>query len=130
VVLEGTELARTWRAGVYAPCSLEQTVRELARTLLATGKAAIPIIRMGLPLDGNFAPHILAGPAHPALGALVQAEALHRYIYDHAAGRSVAALRLPRNCRGFFWGEKGNMRTRWSALGLHGKNVVWEEAHA
>ncbi|MDR2696428.1 MAG: radical SAM protein, partial [Deltaproteobacteria bacterium] len=126
LVLEGTELARAWRAGAYAPWSLALTVRELARALLAAGKAAIPIIRMGLPLDGNFAPHILAGPAHPALGALVQAEALHSYISEHAAGGSVAALRLPRNCRGFFWGEKGKMRARWAALGLHGKNVVWE----
>jgi histone acetyltransferase (RNA polymerase elongator complex component) len=126
LVLEGTELARVWRAGAYAPWSLERTVRELASALLAAGKAQAPIIRMGLPLDVNFALHILAGPAHPALGAVVQAEALYHYIYDHATGRSVAALRLPRSCRGFFWGEKGKMRERWAVLGLRGENVFWE----
>ena len=127
LVLEGTELARIWRAGAYAPWSLEQTVRELARALLAAGQAAIPVIRMGLPLGEELAPHILDGPAHPALGSLVQAEALYHYIYDHAAGRSVAGLRLPGHCRGFFWGYKGAMRERWAALGIHRGNVVWEE---
>jgi len=127
LVVEGTELARTWRAGAYAPWSLEQTVQELARALLTAGKAGVPVIRMGLSLGGSFAPHILAGPAHPALGAVVQAEALYHYIYDLVAGRRVATLRLPRNCQGFFWGERGKMRERWSALGLHRENVVWEE---
>jgi len=127
LVLEGTGLARAWRAGIYAPWSLEQTVRELALALLAAGRAGVPIIRMGLPLGGSFASHILAGPAHPALGAIVQAEALYHYIYDHLAGRGAAALRLPRSCRGFFWGERGGMRERWAALGLHRGNVVLEE---
>ena len=127
LVLEGTELARIWRAGEYAPWSLERTVRELAQALLTAGRAAIPVIRMGLPLGEEFAPHILAGPAHPALGALVQAEALYHYIYDHAAGRSVAGLRLPGHCRGFFWGHKGAMRERWAALGIYRRNVVWED---
>jgi len=127
LVLEGTELARIWRAEAYAPWSLEQTVRELARALLAAGKAGIPVIRMGLPLSEKFAPYILAGPAHPALGSLVQAEALYQYIYEHAVRRNAAVLRLPRNCRGFFWGEKGAMRERWASLGVHNENVVWEE---
>jgi histone acetyltransferase (RNA polymerase elongator complex component) len=127
LVLEGTELARLWRAGAYAPWSLEQTVRELARALSAAGKAGVPVIRMGLPLDGNFVPHILAGPAHPALGAVVQAEALYHYIYDQLAGRKVAVLRPPRSCQGFFWGVRGAMRERWAALGLRGENVIWEE---
>ena len=126
LVLEGTELARIWRKGDYVPWSLEQTVRELAKALLTAGKAGIPVIRMGLPLGGSFAPFVLAGPAHPALGAIVQAEALYQYIYDHIAGRSMASLRLPRNCQGFFWGERGEMRKRWLALGLHRGNVVWE----
>jgi len=128
LVLEGTELARIWRAGAYAPWMLDQTVRELAWALLTAGKAGVPIIRMGLPLSGSFASHILAGPAHPALGAVVQAEALYHYICDHLAGRRVADLRPPRNCRGFFWGERGGMRERWAALGVHRGNVVWEEA--
>ena len=127
LVLEGTELARMWRAGTYAPWSLEQTVRELAWALLAAGKAQVPVIRMGLPLGEDFTPHILAGPAHPGLGSLVQAEALYQYIYAHATGRRVEALRLPRRCRGFFWGERGKMRERWDVLGLRRGKVVWEE---
>jgi histone acetyltransferase (RNA polymerase elongator complex component) len=127
LVLEGTELARIWRAGAYGPWKLEQTVRALARALLTAGRAGVPVIRMGLPLDAGFAPHILDGPAHPALGAIVQAEALYIYIDACAAGRSVAAVCLPGNCRGFFWGERGEMRGRWATLGLHGKNVLWEE---
>ena len=127
LVLEGTDLARLWRAGAYAPWGLEQTVRELARALLTAGKAGIPVIRMGLPLGGSFASHILAGPAHPALGSVVQAEALYHYIYAQLVGRKVAVLGLPRNCRGFFWGERGGMRECWAALGIHRGNVVWED---
>ena len=126
LVLKGTELERLWRTGAYVPWNLDRTVRELARALLATGKAGVPVIRMGLPLGENFAPHILAGPAHPALGAIVQAEALYHYIWNHATGRNVASLRLPQNCQGFFWGERGKMRERWAALGLGRENVVWE----
>jgi len=127
LVLEGTELAGIWRMGGYAPWSLDTTVRELARALLTAGRAGVPVIRMGLPLGGDFAQYVLAGPAHPALGATVQAEALYHYIYEYAAGRKVAQLRLPRNCRGFFWGERGEMRERWAALGIGRENVVWEE---
>ena len=127
LVLEGTELARRRRAGAYAPWELERTVRELARALLTAGGAGVPVIRMGLPLSGDFMPHILDGPAHPALGSIVQAEALYQYIYGHLAGRCLTALRLPRSCRGFFWGLRGGMRGRWADLGLHGRNVVWED---
>jgi histone acetyltransferase (RNA polymerase elongator complex component) len=127
LVLEGTELARLWRTGAYAPWSLEHAVRELARALLTAGRARVPVIRMGLPLSGDFTPHILAGPVHPALGAVVQSEALFHYIYDQLVGRSIAVLRPPHGCRGFFWGAGGGMRERWAALGVHKGNVVWEE---
>ncbi|MCL1985245.1 MAG: radical SAM protein [Betaproteobacteria bacterium] len=127
LVLKGTELERIWRVGAYTPWSLAQTVQELARALLATGKAEVPVARVGLPLTEDFVQYILAGPAHPALGAIVQAEALYHYIYSHTAGKDVMLLRLPKNYQGFFWGERGEMRDRWAALGLSGENIIWEE---
>jgi histone acetyltransferase (RNA polymerase elongator complex component) len=132
LVLRGTELERAWRAGRYRPWPLEGTVSELARALLVAGGRGVPIIRIGLPLGRDFTPHVLAGPAHPSLGASVQAEALFAYLAPHCGraarreGGSGLALRLPAWCRGFFWGEKGGMRPRWAALGLHDGNVFWD----
>jgi histone acetyltransferase (RNA polymerase elongator complex component) len=127
LVLEGTELAQIWRAGAYAPWSLEHAVRELAQALLTAGRAEVPVIRMGLLLSKALTPHILAGPAHPALGAAVQAEALFQYIENHVVGRGIAVLRLPHACQGFFWGMRGGMRERWATLGLNRENIVWED---
>lgn len=127
LVIEGTELARMLRLGRYKPWTPERAVRETAAALLAAGARGIPVIRMGLPLDRTFAPHILAGPAHPALGSLAQAEALFMYLAPHLAGGRAAGLRLPARCRGFFWGERGGMRRRWADLGLHDGNVLFAD---
>ncbi len=126
LVIEGTELARLWRAGRYRPWPLALAVEALAEGLLAAGAAGVPVIRMGLPLEKEFVPRILAGPAHPALGALAQAEALFRFLAPLVTGRTARALHLPARCRGFFWGERGSMRPRWAALGLRSDNVFFE----
>jgi histone acetyltransferase (RNA polymerase elongator complex component) len=130
LVLRGTELESAWRAGRYRPLSLEETIAALAEALLAAGRRGVPIIRMGLPLGREFVPHILAGPAHPSLGASVQAEALFAYLEPHCARAARReggiSLRLPPWCRGFFRGERGGMRRRWASLGLHEGNVFWD----
>jgi len=74
VVLRGTRLAQWFRRGRYSPLSLEQAVSWCARILEAFEEASIPVIRVGLqPTPLLDRPEsVLAGPYHPALGALVR----------------------------------------------------------
>ena len=125
LVVEGTGLAELWRAGRHHPWPLEHTVAELAKALLAAGERGVPIIRMGLPLEKEFTVHILAGPAHPALGSLVRAEALYLYLAPHLAGNKGRIVILPARCRGFFQGHQNGLAARWEALGLCKNRVVF-----
>ena len=124
-VIDGTELARLWRAGAYAPWSLEETLPALAQGWLAARAAGAAVIRMGLAPEGTLDARRLAGPEHPALGALVQADALLLAVAKAAAGRPLAALAAPRRCQGFFWGERGSLGPRWQALGISPAAVRW-----
>jgi histone acetyltransferase (RNA polymerase elongator complex component) len=91
VVIQGTELARRFVAGVFVPLSLDRAVVLCAQLLQYAMKAEIPVIRIGLQADKGFDDaHILAGPWHPAFGQLVRsqlyADLLTRYV---AAGERV-----------------------------------------
>ena len=156
LVLEGTDLAQWWRQGRYIPWTLAQVVDALADGWLAAQERHVPVIRMGLAPEPGLEDAVLAGPRHPALGALVQAEALYRAVeraarhaaenLAHAAGQAHTAppnitasslplctsplltgLSVPRHCRGFFWGHKGSLRLRWEALGITASSVRWHE---
>lgn len=76
LVISGTELARQYREGSYAPLSLPRAVSLCKRMLLAARRAAVPVIRMGLqPTAELESPGvILGGPYHPAFGQLVESE--------------------------------------------------------
>ncbi len=131
LVINGTRLADLWRRGDFVPWSLETTIPALAEGWLTARHAGVPVIRMGLAQEPGLNAQMLAGPAHPALGAMVQGEALWRTVSDalgkHPKGVA-RGLRAPRNCRGFFWGHRGALRTRWSALGLGTADVQWHDA--
>lgn len=137
-VLRGTELARRWQAGTYTPWELTQTVDTLAKGWLLAQDRRVPVIRMGLAPEPGLEGHILAGPRHPALGSLVQAEALYRTVEralatqgaGHAPAEStnVRSLHMPRCCQGYFWGHKNSLRPRWQALGITSHNCHFHEA--
>lgn len=75
VVLEGTELARRYRAGDYRPPDLEQGIALCKRLLHKAMEAGIDVIRIGLQAgDGLNDTTVLAGCWHPALGQLVRSE--------------------------------------------------------
>ena len=124
LVLEGTLLAHAWRTGSYAPWALAQTVATLAEGWLMANKAGVPVIRMGLAHEVELHAHTLAGPQHPALGALVQSTALHATVTRAMPG-TLRALHAPRWTQGYFWGHKGSLREAWAALGIEQTNVVW-----
>ncbi len=125
LVPEGTTLAHWYRAGRYAPWSLEETVNTLGRALALAWAAGVPVIRLAVAPEAAFETSLLAGPRHSALGSMIQAEAL-LYTVKHLIQEQdgiPARLELPARCQGFFYGNKGAMRWRWEALGL-GKGKV------
>lgn len=136
LVLEGTGLAQLWRSGGYTPWDMDTTVDVLADALLAAWAHHVRVIRVGLTHDAALAKAILAGPAHPALGAMAKAEALFRHVAGKigelcATGKQTstpAGLRVPRRWRGVFWGHGNSLVERYRALGLHRDNVVWHDA--
>lgn len=129
LVPEGTELARWYREGRYAPWSTDETAVVLGEALAEAWERDVPVIRLSVAPEGVFDSTILAGPRHPALGALIQAEALFRTVEKAAGllGRRPERLALPRRCQGFAFGDRGAMKARWRALGLPEGGMVFEE---
>lgn len=122
LVVDGTTMADYWRAGTYAPWTLDTTVRTLAAGLLAAQKHNVPVIRLSLAPEPELEAAILDGPRHPALGNMIQAEAL--WLQLSSALQQIAepfkslSLRLPASCQGVFAGHKGSLLPRWKALGV------------
>ena len=125
LVPEGTLLARWYKEGRYRSWSLEETVDTLGRALASAWAAGVPVIRLSVAPEPGFDASILSGPRHPALGALIQAEALLRTVEQFMSplgGQSVM-LELPERCQGFIYGDRGALRPRWEALGLDHKSI-------
>ena len=72
VVLEGTELARLWRAGEYTPQNLDDAVPLCAELLSKFDDAGIAVIRLGLHSGGGVEDGCLAGAYHPAFRELCE----------------------------------------------------------
>ena len=126
---------RLWqRAGDYAPWDMESTLDSLAQGWLLARAAHRPVIRMGLAPEASLAGAILAGPAHPALGARVMGRALLTAVRSLAAreagGRLAERLEAPRACQGYFWGHAKELRPAWAELGLGPGNVRYAEDDA
>ena len=127
LVLEGTGLAALWRAGSYAPWTIETTLDALAGGWLEAARAGVPVIRMGLAPEPGLAEAVLAGPVDSELGGRVKGRALLLAVREALQAAATEqdilpecgfALRLPRAMQGFFWGAGGDLRPAWAALGL------------
>lgn len=128
LVVDGTPLAEAWRAGTYEPWDTETTVSALSRALAKAWERRVPVIRLSLAPEPDLDRAVLAGPRHPALGNLIQGEALLRIV--RAAVRRHGPLppdelALPRFCQGFFFGHKKNLVPRWEALGINPSSIRW-----
>lgn len=127
LVLAGTRLAAAYADGAFTPWPLETCVPLLAAAQLRAWETQTRVIRIGLApqaeLDRNG---VVAGPRHPALGSMVRAAALYRYITKKTDGTGrIARLALPRRFQGEFWGHKGSLATAYAALGITRKEVAW-----
>ncbi len=143
-VIGGTELEHLWRKGEFTPWSLEQTLESLSEAWLHAHLAHIPVIRMGLAPEVSLEEHRLAGPHHPALGNLVQAKALFKYVTQETKkaqrtiniqqppsliSPSLKGIKLPLSCQGYFWGHKQNLTPLWSEYGIQKQNTTWHNAN-
>lgn len=132
LVLEHTGLAALWRAGLFAPWELEETLESLARGWLTARRNGVTVLRMGLAPGAELARALLAGPWHPALGARVLGRALMLAVRELLRGsdgggaqeretansRRRVLLEVPARCQGHFWGHAGELRPRWAQLGI------------
>lgn len=74
VVLAGTELAAMAAAGTYRPLALAAAVARAAYLKNSCANNGIPAIRVGLQASQELnSGAVLAGPYHPAFGAMVEA---------------------------------------------------------
>ncbi len=127
LIPEGTELAELWRAGRYTPWTEDETITTLGEGLRRAWEAEIPVVRLAVAPEAAFDVTLLAGPRHPALGSLIQAEALLRSteLWLQRLGKTPEYLCLPRTCQGYMYGQKGALRPRWAALGLPPERITF-----
>ena len=127
LVPDGTVLADMWRRGEYRPWSEEVTVRTLGEGLRRAWQAGVPVLRLSVAPEASFDAILLDGPRHPALGSLIQAEALILSAEEAARklGGKVLCMKAPRSCQGYLYGQKGALRSRWAAIGLSPENIIF-----
>ena len=130
LVPAGTVLARWLEEGRYAPWSIEETTATLGHSLARAWEDSVPVIRLSVAPEPAFDASILAGPRHPALGALIQAEALLVSVQKaiKTLGTIPKALLLPRSCQGFMYGEHGALKERWASLGLGPERIFFTDS--
>lgn len=133
LVVAGTALAESWRLGHYAPWSRETTVATLAKGLALAWEHHVPVIRLSLAPEADLEAAILDGPRHPALGNMIQAEALWLRLSSILLSLPLPlghsfSLCLPAHCQGMYAGYRGALLSRWKALGV--RKVRWHSPDA
>jgi len=78
LVLEGTELLSMFKSGLYRPISVLEAVRWGGKFIDAAVEMGFCPIRVGLQESDLLASQVRGGPHHPALGEMIQSEALVR----------------------------------------------------
>lgn len=96
VVLRGTDLEGDFRSGRYRPLELEAAVDLCAEMLWHCRQAGVPVIRLGLQATHLLTPEraLVAGPYHPAFGALVRSRLWRRALEGLAVTCADSELRL------------------------------------
>lgn len=122
LVFRNTKLAKWWKAGLYSPWSLAQTLEALSAAWLRAACHGVTVIRMGVAPQEGMEEAILAGPRHPSLGTIIKSTALLKLVRNMAAmaGADASRLRLlaPAHVHGYFWGWQGALRDEWKKIGL------------
>jgi histone acetyltransferase (RNA polymerase elongator complex component) len=115
VVIEGTRMARMFRAGEYTPLSLRRAVEVVNKIVELFERRSIPVIRIGLCPSEGLSCRVVAGPYHPALGALVYEARLLDAIssaVDGAPPASTLIIRVnPRDLSRAVGNRRSNVKT-------------------
>ena len=82
IVLNGTPLAEMYRKGSYTPLTLQEAIRRAVFLKVLFAAHHIQIIRTGLQASEELNNHetVIAGPYHPAFGALVDSEMAFQWL--------------------------------------------------
>lgn len=126
VVIEGTALARMWRAGQYLPWDLRETAEFLGAAVRRLWLADVSVIRVGLAPEPALDSAVLAGPVHPALGQLARSRALRLHIAEkiRELGRKPRRFEVPRRWISDIKGHKGEMLAAYESIGLAPDKIV------
>lgn len=128
LVVDGTPLAERWKAGDYAPWDMDTTTTTLGKALASAWARRTPVIRLSLAPEQELDEAVLAGPRHPALGNIIQSEALFETVRSHVALNGSLPpdeLFFPKSCQGFFFGYQGSLLPRWEKFGIHPSSIQW-----
>lgn len=89
VVLRDTALENDFLQGRYRPLHLDAAVDLCAEMLWHCREAGVPVIRLGLQSTASLVPDeaLVAGPFHPAFGALVRSRLWRRALTTVLAGQ-------------------------------------------
>lgn len=130
LVLAATPLARYYREGRYTPLSMEEALSGAAEAVRRFQQADIPVIRLGLQATKELEQpgNIVAGPFHPAFGALVKSRLLYEQAADllrqHPHARDVVFQVPPREESPFRGQRNENLRRLAAQFGLRGVTIV------
>lgn len=130
LVLKDTLLARRMSQGQYLPWDLETAVSVIAPGLLNLWLKKIPVIRLGLAPEPELIANILAGPWHPALGALCRSAALRDYFLSRLekVQSSPCMINIPERYASDFWGHKKMNAPYYAQKGITREMVrSWKE---
>jgi len=120
LVLKNTPLAKKMNTGSFRPWNLERTVSVVSRALLSLWLKKIPVIRLGLAPEPDLIKNILAGPWHPALGAICRSTALKSYFLSRLeeTGASPALINIPGRYVSDFWGYNKMNENAYARKGI------------
>ncbi|MDO4581978.1 MAG: radical SAM protein [Bacillota bacterium] len=108
LVLRDTPLARLWERGGYQPQTTDDAAELCAELLAVFTAAELPVIRIGLNAGADVEQALLAGPYHPAFGAIVKTALKRRqieYLLDGAGREQAAIIGFPREDTPLVFGQ-------------------------
>ncbi len=128
LVIQDTALAEDYRAGSYAPLSVEEAVRISADLYRMFTQSHIAVIRMGL-LDME-PDSIVAGPFHPAFGELVLSRACYHDLAQEAetvSGKTITIRTNPRYVSVLVGQKRSNIERLQKEFDLQNITVIQDE---
>jgi histone acetyltransferase (RNA polymerase elongator complex component) len=125
VVLRDTALEEDFLQGHYRPLDLDEAVDLCAEMLWHCREAGVPVIRLGLQATASLVPDqaLVAGPFHPAFGALVRSRLWRRALASILSGQGEFTVQVhPADLSDVLDQRRGNLgffKKRGQYLTLH-----------